>query len=152
MTAADRFSVVRGIGELTGASDAAVRSLVAFFDEVVVPAGVVLARGGELGHEFWVVADGTVEVCRRGRPTLLRRGESFGWAAMRDRGVHDATAVTVSPARLLVMGHAQFRTVEGVVAATEPGDSARFRHFARIPHAFSARFGQLARIRRPAVR
>ena len=152
MTARERFGVLRRVAELAGATDEALRSLVPFFDEIYLPAGVALAREGRLGHEFFVVAGGEVELCRQGRATALRTGDSFGWTAMRERGRHDATVVTLSPARLLVMSHAQFGAAEALVAPTEPADSARFRHFAWIPYAFSARFGQLARIRRPVVR
>ena len=120
MTDRERLGVLRRVAELAGATDEALRSLVPFFDEVCLPAGVVLAREGRLGHEFFVVVGGEVEVCRQGRATPLRTGDSFGWTAMRERGHHDATVVTMSPARLLVMGHAQFRAAEALAAATEP--------------------------------
>jgi len=112
MTGRERLGVLRGVVELAGVSDAELRSLLPFFDEVCVPAGMVLAREGRLGHELFVVAAGEVEVCRQGRAAGLRPGGSFGWTAMRARGAYDATAVTVSPACLLVMSHAQFRAAE----------------------------------------
>lgn len=118
MTDSERLGVLRGVTELAGAGDAAIRTLVPFFDEVRVPAGVVLAREGQLGHEFGVVAEGELEVCRRGRAQVLRRAGSFGWRAMHERGRHDATVVTTSPARLLVMGHAQFRAAEALVGSS----------------------------------
>lgn len=113
MTDSERLGVLRGVTELAGAGDAALQSLLAFFDEVRVPAGAVLVREGQFGHEFVVVAEGEVEACRRGRAQVLRRAGSFGWQAMHERGRHDATVVTMSPARLLVMSHAQFRAIEG---------------------------------------
>jgi len=118
MTGRERLGVLRGVVELAGVSDAELRSLLPFFDEVCVPAGTVLAREGRLGHELFVVAAGEVEMCRQGRSTRLRPGESFGWTAMRARGTHDATAVTVSPACLLVMSHAQFRAAETVARSS----------------------------------
>jgi CRP-like cAMP-binding protein len=84
------------------------------FDEVSVPAGMVLAQEGRLCHEFFVVVAGELEVCRQGRASRLGPGEAFGWKAMHERGRHDATVITMSPARLLVMGHAQFRAAEGL--------------------------------------
>jgi hypothetical protein len=118
MTDRERLGVLRGVVELAAVPEVALRSLAPFFDEVCVPAGVVLAQEGRLGHEFFVVAAGEVDVCRRGRATGLRPGESFGWRAMRERGRHDATAVTMSPACLLVMSHAQFRAAEALVGSS----------------------------------
>jgi CRP-like cAMP-binding protein len=117
MTGRERLGVLRGVVELADASDAELRSLLPFFDEVCVPAGVVLAREGRLGHELFVVATGEVEVCRQGRATGLRPGESFGWTAMRARGAYDATAVTMSAACLLVMSHAQFGAAEALAVS-----------------------------------
>lgn len=37
---------------------------------------------------------------------------------MQDRLRHDATVVTMTPARLLVMGHAQFRAAEGLAPSS----------------------------------
>lgn len=145
MTDHERLRVLRGTAELGGASDEALRSLLPFFDEICLPAGVVLAREGRLSHEFFVVAAGEVEVCRQGSATRLRPGESFGWTAMRERGRHDATVVTMSPARLVVMSHAQFRAAEALPRHPSARDSARFRHFARIRHRLSARFAHLVR-------
>jgi CRP-like cAMP-binding protein len=90
------------------------RPLLRHFDEVCVPAGTLLAREGRLCHEFFVVVAGEVEVCREGRAWRLSPGDAFGWKAMHDRGRHDATVITKSAARLLVMGHAQFRAAEGL--------------------------------------
>ena len=118
MTERERLGVLRGVTELAGASEATLRSLVPYFDEVSLPQGAVLAREGRLGHEFFIVADGEVAVCRDGQALGLRPGESFGWKAMHERGRHDATAVTTSPARLLVMSHAQFRAAEALVGSS----------------------------------
>ena len=114
MTEGERLGVLRRVAGLAGATDEELRSLVPFFDEIWLPAGVVLAREGRLSHEFFVVASGEVEVCRQGRATALRPGDPFGWTAMRERGRHDAAAVTMSPVCLLVMGHAQFRAADAL--------------------------------------
>lgn len=118
MTVAERLAILRSVDELSSAGDDELRSLLPFFDEVLVPAGVAVAREGRLGHEFFVVANGELEVCRRGRASRLGPGCSFGWATMHDRGRHDATVVTMSPAQLLVMSHSQFRAVEALALAS----------------------------------
>lgn len=85
-----------------------------FFDEVSVPRGMVIAEEGRLCHEFVVVAAGELEVCRKGRATRLGPGGSFGWSAIQERAHYNATVVATSPARLLVMSHAQFRAAEAL--------------------------------------
>lgn len=112
-----RLEVLRSADALSGMDDATLATLLPFFDEVRVPAGVVVARDGSLCHEFFVVADGELEVCRRGRASRLHPGGAFGWREMRDRGRHDATVLTVSPSRLLVMSHAQFRAADALALA-----------------------------------
>ncbi|MBO0683395.1 MAG: cyclic nucleotide-binding domain-containing protein [Candidatus Dormibacteraeota bacterium] len=79
-------------------------------DEVDVPAGRQLVGQGELGHAFYVLLEGTAQVKVDGndRPPL-GPGDFFGEISMLDRGPATATVVTTSPARLMVMSHAQFR-------------------------------------------
>jgi len=113
-----RLEALRRVPELSQFPDAGLRALLMFFDEVVVPAGVAIAVEGRLCHEYVVVASGELEVCRKGRATRLGPGESYGWRAMEGRLRHDATVVTMSPARVLVMGHAQFRAVEGLAPSS----------------------------------
>ncbi|MBO0687119.1 MAG: cyclic nucleotide-binding domain-containing protein, partial [Candidatus Dormibacteraeota bacterium] len=79
-------------------------------DEVDVPSGRQLVGQGELGHAFYVLLEGTAQVTIDGsdRPGL-GPGDFFGEISMLDRGPATATVVTTSPARLMVMSHAQFR-------------------------------------------
>lgn len=79
-------------------------------DEVDVPAGRELVHQGNPGDTFYVLLDGQadVEVDGKPRPTL-EPGDFFGEISMLDRGPATATVVTRTPARLMVMSHAQFR-------------------------------------------
>ena len=79
-------------------------------DEVNVPAGRKLVGQGELGHAFYVMLEGSAQVNVDGtaRPDL-GPGDFFGEISMLDRGPATATVVTTTPARLMVMSHAQFR-------------------------------------------
>ena len=115
MSNRERLEVLRSVHVLSGADDAMLAALLPFFDEVTVPAGMVVAREGRLCHELVVVAGGELEVCRRGRASRLGVGGAFGWNEMRERGRHDATVLTVAPSHLLVMSHAQFRAASAVV-------------------------------------
>jgi len=86
-------------------------------DEVVVPAGWRGAVEGRPCNEFLIVIEGRLRaVSARGGCQTLEPGDTWGWNAMWERVVNDATVVAESDARLLVMGHAQFRAVKAVAA------------------------------------
>lgn len=115
MSNRERLEVLRAVSALSGAGDATLSSLLPFFDEVSVPSGVFIAREGSLCHELVVVAEGELEVCRRGRASRLHTGDAFGWREMRDRSRHDATVLSVRPSQLLVMSHSQFRAAAALI-------------------------------------
>ncbi len=79
-------------------------------DEVEAPKGQTLTTQGRLGDSFYVLLDGEagVEIDGEARRTL-KTGDFFGEISMLDRGLATATITTRTPARLLVMSHAQFR-------------------------------------------
>jgi CRP-like cAMP-binding protein len=81
-------------------------------DDVDVEAGRELTRQGALGHTFYVLLNGEVEVTIDGRHrTNLSTGDFFGEISMLDQGEGTATIVTTKPSRLMVMSHTQFRDV-----------------------------------------
>jgi len=81
-------------------------------DEVDVGAGTELCREGRSGDAFYVVIDGTIRIERGGvRVNSLGPGDFLGEIALVDGGPRTATAVTESPARLLVVGHREFHTL-----------------------------------------
>lgn len=114
MSTHERLRALRATRELGGLSKTQLRSLLPHLDEVCVAAGTQLALAGRPCHQFWVVAAGSLEACRHGRPDTIGPGGAFGWQAMRERGVNDATVTAVSAAHLLVMSHQQFRAVDGL--------------------------------------
>ncbi len=73
-------------------------------DEMSFPAGHTLIEEGKLGREFFVIADGTVEV-RRGGRKLPQRGDShaYGEMAILSGKPRNATVTTTSPVRALVI-------------------------------------------------
>jgi len=79
-------------------------------DEVDVPAGQALIKQGKPGDTFYLLLDGqaTVHVDGHDRPPM-GPGSFFGEISILDRGPATATVVTSTPARLMVMSHAQFR-------------------------------------------
>jgi CRP/FNR family cyclic AMP-dependent transcriptional regulator len=79
-------------------------------DEVTVPAGRTLITQRAPADSFFVLLDGEVEVKVDGKKrAALKAGDFFGEISMLDRGEGTATIVTKTPARLMVMSHAQFR-------------------------------------------
>jgi CRP/FNR family transcriptional regulator, cyclic AMP receptor protein len=79
-------------------------------DEVDVPAGYELVRQGSPGDTFFLLLDGEAEVSVDGKSRrTLKAGDFFGEISMLDRGPATATVVSRTPARLMVMSHAQFR-------------------------------------------
>lgn len=84
--------------------------LVTRTDQVNVEAGTTLIRQGRPGDTFYVLLEGEADVEIDGdvRP-LMRAGSFFGEISMLDRGPATATVVTRTPAKLMVMSHAQFR-------------------------------------------
>ncbi len=79
-------------------------------DEVEVPAGRPLVRQGHPADTFYVLLEGEADLEVDGKPRpALKPGDFFGEISMLDRGPATATVVTRTPARLMVMSHAQFR-------------------------------------------
>ncbi len=110
-----RFRALRATGELAQCSDTQLRPLLQYVDEVAVRAGCRVAVEGRPCSQFLIVIEGRLRaVSARGGCQTLGAGDSWGWNAMWERLVNDATVVAESDARLLVMGHAQFRAVKAV--------------------------------------
>ena len=81
-------------------------------DEVPVGAGRQLTRQGRPSNAFYVILDGEADVEIDGEARgKLKKGDFFGEISMLDRGNATATVTTSTPAKLMVMSHAQFRDV-----------------------------------------
>jgi len=73
-------------------------------DEIHFPAGTALMKEGDVGKEFVVVVDGTVEVRRNGRTVPLKGDANFfGETALLTGTPRNATVTTTSPVRALVI-------------------------------------------------
>jgi CRP/FNR family transcriptional regulator, cyclic AMP receptor protein len=79
-------------------------------DEVAVETGRALITQGSPSDAFYLLLEGeaSVQVDGRDRPPM-RAGSFFGEISMLDRGPATATVATTTPARVMVMSHAQFR-------------------------------------------
>ena len=87
--------------------------IAALADELDVPAGRVLMRQGEYGHECFVILEGKAKVTFRGRRgTTLGPGACFGeMALLQPRGKRSATVTAETDMDLLVLGSREFASM-----------------------------------------
>jgi CRP/FNR family cyclic AMP-dependent transcriptional regulator len=79
-------------------------------EDLEVEPGTVLCREGDIGHEFFVIVDGKVEVTRKGRRVALRGGGDFvGEIALLEEIPRTATVTAETPVRLFVLTSKDFR-------------------------------------------
>ncbi len=78
-------------------------------EEVPIAAGRVLCEEGEVGREFFVIAQGQAIVRRKGRKVAtLGPGNYFGELALLDRQPRSATVVADSDVLVLVLDQRAF--------------------------------------------
>jgi CRP/FNR family transcriptional regulator, cyclic AMP receptor protein len=81
-------------------------------DEIDLPAGKVLTRQGERGHEFLVLIEGTADVERDGEKVAeLGAGDFFGEIALVSHIPRTATVTASTPIRALVVAEHDFRSL-----------------------------------------
>jgi CRP-like cAMP-binding protein len=88
------------------------RTVAQHADEIDVPEGTELVRQGEFAYEFFVLEEGTAEVLRDGeRVAELGPGDFLGEMGIVTQAVRNATVVTTSAARAIVMTEQALRSV-----------------------------------------
>jgi CRP-like cAMP-binding protein len=81
-------------------------------EDLEVPAGKVLCKEGDIGHEFFVIIDGQVEVTRNGQPVATRGSADFvGEIALLEQTTRTATVTAKTPLRLFVLTSSSFKTL-----------------------------------------
>ena len=76
--------------------------------------GDVVIRQGDIGEEFFLISDGTVEVMREGHDVAgLGAGDFFGEAALISGEARNATVVANDDLDTYVLGKADFRAAIG---------------------------------------
>jgi CRP/FNR family cyclic AMP-dependent transcriptional regulator len=81
-------------------------------EDVEVPAGKVLAREGEIGHEFFVVVEGEAEFTRGGQPIDMHQpGDFFGEISLLEHTRRMATVTAATPLRFFVLTEREFRSL-----------------------------------------
>jgi CRP/FNR family cyclic AMP-dependent transcriptional regulator len=80
-----------------------------FVDEISVEEGRELITEGDVGHEAFVVVDGTASVTRGGQPIAdVGPGAVFGEMALIDKAPRNASVTATSPMKLIVVGKREF--------------------------------------------
>ena len=78
-------------------------------DELAIEDGRVLVEQDAVGHEFFVIIEGSADVKRSNRRiATMGPGDHFGELALFDGGPRTATVVATSPMRVLVLGQREF--------------------------------------------
>src|SRR5215218_8639379 len=79
-------------------------------EDVEVPAGQVLIKEGDIGHEFFVLVEGEADVTRKGRLLSTRGpGDFLGEIALLEQTRRTATVKAKTPLRFFVLTSTDFR-------------------------------------------
>ena len=106
-------SRLRSIGLFESLSRDARQTVAQHADEIDVDEGTQLVRQGEFAYEFFVLEDGSADVTRDGeRIAELGPGDFLGEMGIVRQTVRNATVVTTSPARVIVMTSQDFRAMQ----------------------------------------
>jgi CRP-like cAMP-binding protein len=102
-----------------------------------VDAGTEILHEGDVGDEFFLVAQGDVSVARRGKPVAqLGPGSFFGELALFDDAPRNATVSAVGPTAFAVFSRARFaRALDDI----PPLRDSLLRGMARRLHELDAR-------------
>jgi CRP/FNR family transcriptional regulator, cyclic AMP receptor protein len=79
-------------------------------EDMELEPGTVLCREGEIGHEFFVIIEGDVEIERQGRSLGTRgAGDFIGEIALLEEIERTATVTAKSPLRVFVLTRTAFK-------------------------------------------
>jgi CRP-like cAMP-binding protein len=99
-----------------GLSDAQLKQIGSWADEIDVDTGYHLIRRDGFGYEFSAIIDGTAEVMDGERHLAdLSAGDFFGEMALLDEERRSASVRATSPMRLMVMTRQEFHSMIAAV-------------------------------------
>jgi CRP-like cAMP-binding protein len=105
-----RLELLRSVPLFSGCTKRELGEIATLADELALPAGTTLIEEGRLGHEFFALIEGTVEVKADGRKAMkLENGSFFGEMALLSSRPRNATVKAVTPVRVLVVHETGFR-------------------------------------------
>ena len=107
-----KIELIKSVPLFSGCSKRELAEIASLADEIEIPEGKTLTKEGELGREFLVIVEGTVDVTREGRKLAPRgRADCVGEIALILDVPRTATVTTTSPVRALVLTDRAFRSL-----------------------------------------
>lgn len=105
-----KLELLRSVPLFSGCTKRELGEIAMLADEIALPEGTTLIQEGRLGHEFFTLIDGTVEVKANGRKAKqLEGGSFFGEMALLSSRPRNATVKALTPVRVLVIHESGFR-------------------------------------------
>jgi CRP-like cAMP-binding protein len=107
-----KIELIRSVPLFSGCSKKELERISLIADEIDFKSGKTLIKEGAPGREFFVLADGTAEISRKGkRIDTAGPGEFFGEMALLTDQPRNATVTTTSNVDALVITASSFRTL-----------------------------------------
>ena len=107
-----KVDLIKHVPLFSGCSKRELEQIAGIADEIEIPAGKALTREGAAGHEFFVLAEGSAEVERKGRTVnKLGSGDFLGEIALITGVPRTATVTTTSPCQMLVITARDFKAL-----------------------------------------
>jgi CRP/FNR family transcriptional regulator, cyclic AMP receptor protein len=107
-----KVQALKGVPLFEGLSRKELVQLARVCEDLEVQPGKVLCQEGQLGHEVFVIVDGTVQVTRKDRRVAtLRSGDFVGEIAVITEMPRNATVTAGTPVRLFALTGRDFRGV-----------------------------------------
>lgn len=105
-----KIDLIRRVPLFSSASKSELAEIASIADEIDLPAGKQIIKEGESGREFIVLIEGTADVERGGRKVAsIGPGDFVGEIALISKTPRNATIITTSPVRALVITDRAFR-------------------------------------------
>ena len=109
------FTPLRSMKLFSGCTTSELNRISSLTMLVEVKQGTALAEEGSPGREFFIIAEGTATVSRRGlKLAELKPGSFFGEMALLDGGFRTATVVADTDLSVFVFSPAEFRSLQNV--------------------------------------
>lgn len=115
----ERLAAIRLLSECSRSD---LERIAAITVEVDVPAGKVLTKQGESGHEFFVIEEGTATAAVEGGATArMGPGECFGELALLNQAPRSVTVTAETDMRLAVLDAREFGALMDEVPSVARG-------------------------------